>query len=247
MPQALFETKFNSLIARLNELQDHDQAGLEFEIRKLKREAEKLKSADPAEAFAILGIIACFEGNIPEMHRCHKNALRHSGDHPLHLANYATSLDKCKLPEEALVYAKKTFEKSHSDLDMRKAALDMVIALTYVLGKLEEFVFYREKWLQLTGEKHPLTVLYDFSEAHGLSPHFTRAIKLLNDCFVGAEIRSLTLQNDPETEEEWLVIEFKTPGKIEDILDNYDRYTDAWISSVPWPEREKIRISYIAA
>ena len=84
MPNPLIETKFNSLINRLNELEEHDRAGLEFEIRRLKKDAEQLKSADPAEAFAILGIIACFEGNIPDMRRHHQNALLHSGEEPLY-------------------------------------------------------------------------------------------------------------------------------------------------------------------
>ena len=102
MPQPSLETKFNSLIDRLNSLQEEDRASLEFEIRRLRREAEKLKSADPAQAFAILGIIACFEGNVEDVRGYHKNALRYSGEAPVHLANYATSLGKCKLPEEAL-------------------------------------------------------------------------------------------------------------------------------------------------
>ncbi len=102
MPQPSLETKFNSLIDRLNSLQEEDRASLEFEIRRLRREAEKLKSADPAQAFAILGIIACFEGKVEDVRGYHKNALRYSGEAPVHFANYATSLGKCKLPEEAL-------------------------------------------------------------------------------------------------------------------------------------------------
>ena len=66
------------------------------------------------------------------------------------------------------------------------------------------------------------------------------AMRLLDECFTGAEVRSLKLENDPESEEEWLVIEFLIGGNIEDILNSYDHYTDLWISTVPWPERERL-------
>jgi tetratricopeptide (TPR) repeat protein len=246
MPQPSVDTQFNSLIDRLNSLQEDDQPSLEFEIKKLRREAEKLKSADPAQAFAILGIIACFEGNVPDMHRYHKNALRYSGATSLHLANYATSLNKCKLPEEALEYAKKAYENSQSDLGMRKAALGMVIELAYLLGKFEEYLSYNERWVKLTKEKHPFTILHDFSEKYRLHGHLQTAIKLINDCFEGSTVKNLKIGHDPETDEEWLIVQCRVRGNIKDILNSYDRYTDMWISSVPWPEREKIRLSYIA-
>ncbi|MGA2403521.1 MAG: hypothetical protein ABSG91_17745 [Syntrophobacteraceae bacterium] len=88
--------------------------------------------------------------------------------------------------------------------------------------------------------------MYAFAEKHGLWGNLETAVKLLNDCFPGATSGQLKLENDPETEEEWLVIEFEIDEEIDDILNSYDFYTDLWISSVPWPEREKIRLSYIA-
>jgi tetratricopeptide (TPR) repeat protein len=246
MPQPFLESKFSSLIDQLNELQERDHASREFEIKKLKREAEKLKSANPAEAFTSLGIIACYEGKIPDMHRFHQNALLYSSEAPLDLANYATSLHNCNLWEEALKYARNAYEKLQADLELRAAVLDMVIDLTFLLGKSEDFLSYANQWLRLTGEKHPLVVVYDFSEQHGLMGHLGTAVKLLKDCFARAKATRLKLEHDPETEEEWLVVEFEVSGKIEDILNSYDNYTDLWISSVPWPEREKIRLSYIA-
>ncbi len=246
MPQPSLQTKFNSLIDRLNSLEEDDQEGLEFEIKRLKREAENLKSADPAQAFGILGIIACFEENVEDVRGYHKNALRYSGEAPIHLANYATSLIKCKLPEEALEYAKKAYEKSESDLGMKKTALAMLIELAFLLGKSEEFLSYNDRWTQLTGEKHSLISFHDFSEKHGLQKHLQTAIRLINDCFKGSTFKDLKLGHDPETDEEWLIVEWRVHGSIEEILNSYDHYTDMWISSVPWPEREKIRLSYIA-
>jgi len=87
--------------------------------------------------------------------------------------------------------------------------------------------------------------LHVFAEKYGLWSHLVAAMRLLNDCFPAAISGCLKLEHDPETEEEWLVIEFEIGGEIEDILNSYDHYTDLWVSSVPWPEREKIRLSYI--
>ncbi|MGA2228892.1 MAG: hypothetical protein ABSH41_31025 [Syntrophobacteraceae bacterium] len=88
--------------------------------------------------------------------------------------------------------------------------------------------------------------LHVFVEKYGLRSLLETALRLLNDCFPAAFSGCLKLEHDPETEEEWLVIEFETGGEIEDILNSYDRYTELWVSSVPWPDRENIRLSYIA-
>ena len=88
--------------------------------------------------------------------------------------------------------------------------------------------------------------LHDFSEKHGLRKHLQTAIRLIDDCFEGSTFKRMKLGHDPETDEEWLIVEWRVRGSIEEILDSYDHYTDMWISSVPWPEREKIRFSYIA-
>ena len=156
MPQPAPETTFNTLMQRLNELKRQGGANFELEIKRLKREAEKLKEVDPAAAFTTLGIIACFEGNIPDMHKFHKSALVYGSEDPLHFANYAISLDMCGLLEEAFQYAKTAYEKSQTNLDRRRHALDLIINVSDQLGKIEEFFFYADQWLQLTGNPHPL-------------------------------------------------------------------------------------------
>jgi hypothetical protein len=156
MPRPAPQTKFDTLIERLNKLKLQGGSSLELEVKRLKREAEMLKTADPSAAFTTLGIIACFEGKISDMHRFHKNALVHSSEAPLHLLNYAVSLKACEFPEEALKYAKAAYEKSQTDLGRRQEALNFIINLTDQLGKVEEFFFYTDQWLQLTGKPHPL-------------------------------------------------------------------------------------------
>jgi len=59
-------------------------------------------------------------------------------------------------------------------------------------------------------------------------------------------IRKLRLlqEQDPETDEEWLLIDITVDGEIEEILDGYDGYVKKWVSSVPSSVRENIRLSY---
>jgi len=157
MPQAMPQSKFDSLIVRLNELKRQGGIGSELEIKRIKRDAETLKPVDPAAAFTTLGIVACFEGKTSDMPQFHRNALAYSGGNdPVHLANYAISLHMCGLQEEALRYAKKAYEMSQTDLERRRRALDLIINLADQLGIMEEFFFYTDQWLQLTGEPHPL-------------------------------------------------------------------------------------------
>lgn len=156
MPRPAPQTKFDTLIERLNKLKLQGGSSLELEVKRIKREAETLKTVDPAAAFTTLGIIACFEEKLSDMHRFHKNALAHSSEAPLHLLNYAVSLNACGFQEEALKFAKTAYEKSQTDLVRRLDALLLVIDLTDQLGKVEEFFFYTDQWLQLTGKPHPL-------------------------------------------------------------------------------------------
>lgn len=54
----------------------------------------------------------------------------------------------------------------------------------------------------------------------------------------------LEREQDPETGEEWFTINVTLKGKTGEILDKYDNYTKDWVSSVPWPERDKICLIY---
>lgn len=51
-------------------------------------------------------------------------------------------------------------------------------------------------------------------------------------------------EQDPESGEEWINLEITIKGDMEEVLTNYDSYTDEWILAVDWPERNNIRLSY---
>jgi len=86
--------------------------------------------------------------------------------------------------------------------------------------------------------------LLRFCSQQGTSPYLSVAIDLAKTCFSGLQELHPQREEDPETGEEWLVLDVVIQGNEEQILEAYDRYTDLWISAVPWPERSKIRLSY---
>lgn len=84
-----------------------------------------------------------------------------------------------------------------------------------------------------------------FCNSQGISQYVKVASDLVYKCF--SNIRSVVseLLQDPDTEEQLLVIHVEVQGEIEAVLDMYDKYTDEWVSKVPWPARAKISLSYI--
>jgi len=85
-----------------------------------------------------------------------------------------------------------------------------------------------------------------FCNRQGIRTYVTVASDLLNQCFSNIWSVDSEILQDPETEEQLLVIHMEVKGEIEEVLDMYDKYTEGWVSRVPWPERAKISLSYIA-
>jgi hypothetical protein len=86
--------------------------------------------------------------------------------------------------------------------------------------------------------------LSDFCVRYELSTHLRVAIGLLKTSFPSVERLNLQLERDPETGDEWILINFDVTGEVEDVLSRYDHYTELFVKSVPWPDRDKIRIAY---
>ena len=86
--------------------------------------------------------------------------------------------------------------------------------------------------------------LAQFCSTHHLLIALQESVQLIKACFPSIRNLELGLEQDPETAEEWLVIEIEVAGEIEEILERYDRYTEAWVKLASWPERDKVRLSY---
>ncbi len=71
------------------------------------------------------------------------------------------------------------------------------------------------------------------------------ASDLINQCFSNVRGVDSEILQDPDTEDQMLVIHVEVKGEIDAVLDMYDKYTAEWVLRVPWPERAKISFSYI--
>jgi hypothetical protein len=79
---------------------------------------------------------------------------------------------------------------------------------------------------------------------YGLWQYLLTATTLIGQCFPSIHACRLRLEQEPETGEEWLVIEITLQEDVDEVLSSYDAYTDRWVTQVPWPERDKIRLVY---
>jgi hypothetical protein len=70
------------------------------------------------------------------------------------------------------------------------------------------------------------------------------AVDVIERSFRNVVETEMSVEEDPETGEKWLMIAIAVRGTVEDVLQNYDRYTESWLSAVPWPECHKIRLSF---
>lgn len=76
-----------------------------------------------------------------------------------------------------------------------------------------------------------------------LLKHLAIAENLVRKHFTTAHGIHLSLEYDPEIHEGWVVLNVQTPGEIEEVIEKEDSFIEDWISEVPFPESEKIRLS----
>ena len=122
-----------------------------FEIAGFKKRAQELKSSDTDNAFAVLGIIACIEGDLEECRKHHENAIRHAKFPSIQISNYATSLNYIGLHSEALELA---LRARKADMTNMKA-LDVAVMASFNLGDEQRYIAFASEWKRLVGDDHP--------------------------------------------------------------------------------------------
>ncbi len=86
--------------------------------------------------------------------------------------------------------------------------------------------------------------IIDLSIQKGLRQYLQTAFDIIYQSFPLIRELRLLQEQDPETDEKWLLIDITVDGEMEEILDSYDDYVRKWVSSVPSSVRENIRLSY---
>jgi len=77
-----------------------------------------------------------------------------------------------------------------------------------------------------------------------LIKYLQTAFEIIYQSFSFVRDVRLLQEQDPETDEKWILIDITVDGEIEEILDSYDDYVKKWVSSAPSSIRENIRLSY---
>lgn len=125
-----------------------------FDVKKLKKDAEKIKdNKDLAAGFELLGMIASLENDVDGVHSYHKRAVEQSGGDAGRLANYSKSLTSLGRFHEAYRFASVGYQKDPSSISV----LDALVHATCALNKREEFNKYTSEWSKILFQEHDLT------------------------------------------------------------------------------------------
>ena len=81
----------------------------------------------------------------------------------------------------------------------------------------------------------------DYKESHHL---ISTSINLVKKHFNSVSEIQFMKEHDPETCDQWIVVEVTLADDIDNVLYSYDNYTQEWINMVPEVEQEQVRLSY---
>ena len=95
----------------------------------------------------------------------------------------------------------------------------------------------------LLGKPVPHDVL-QFCERQGILEYLRLADELIARHFPDASALDVEMHEDPETGDEAVLLRLLVSGNLDDLLQRSQRYTNDWVAQVPWPQREKISITY---
>jgi hypothetical protein len=93
-----------------------------------------------------------------------------------------------------------------------------------------------------------------FCANEGLCEHLQTAIALVERHFPPVQTWRFSLEREPENGEECAVIHAGVRDDVRDdvrdvdgLLSSYDAFLSYWVKAAPWPQRDKIRLSYYLA
>lgn len=87
--------------------------------------------------------------------------------------------------------------------------------------------------------------VWQFAVQNDLLAHLETAIRLVHECFATVNDVKLAYETDWEIENKnWIAIEIKTVGEIEDILAQYNRFTMQMVRQVPPDKGDKILLGF---
>ena len=95
--------------------------------------------------------------------------------------------------------------------------------------------------IELHGTQVPDDVV-QFCEREGVLDCLAITGTLIAKHFPAGKVLDVTVEQDPETGDEGVVIELGVPVSVEALLEQRHSYTRDFVASVPWPQRAKIHL-----
>jgi hypothetical protein len=89
----------------------------------------------------------------------------------------------------------------------------------------------------------PSNVLY-FCYQERILRHVPVAVEIIEKSFSTVTGLQMDLEEDLETGEEWLELKLSVKGEVNEVLEDYDKYTELLVSSIPSSARYNMRLSY---
>ena len=90
----------------------------------------------------------------------------------------------------------------------------------------------------------PTPEVIEFSERHGILSYVAEAKKLAEQCFPSRTALDICLDDDPEEEGQWIVVEVTMEQDANDFLKAYNRCISLWSERIPTEALALIRLSY---
>jgi len=132
---------------QINLLADREKP-FDMELARVKREIEKVKGADAAQYYMLLGMFYSVVGNEAESRSNHERSLRLNSD-IIFLENYAFSLKRLDAGVEALELLLRAFEQAPTDEVLEEVAQAMIYS-----GDFAEFEHVVQRYERANPEKN---------------------------------------------------------------------------------------------
>jgi hypothetical protein len=84
----------------------------------------------------------------------------------------------------------------------------------------------------------------EFASQRQLLPHLERALRLAESTFLTIRQLSMGVEADPDSDEQYIVIDVTMDLEADEVLRRDDAYTRAWVASTPPDVRSHIRLLY---
>src|SRR6185437_7651136 len=86
--------------------------------------------------------------------------------------------------------------------------------------------------------------LHDYINSHNLEAAVDKSLNLAQAELPSGSRTVLSLSNDSESEDAWLVMHLIVNAPRSELFDHYNRFMDAWTESIPPTMQHRIHITY---